>query len=197
MTTSTNLPTKHGAARTEPPPEEFLAAMREELLLTAALWNKTLEDEDLGYWKGLLEPYPIAAIKYAFDNWRRNGHKFPYPAVILQLLASWKETQPRVEFHSCGKDGCIEGWVPIGELSSAVKRCSCWTAFQRGDALPAPVQKGSGYGTNDLRMFCTLFVEMRYNLGRPLVSSDVELLIAELDRRTGRTKPSVQAPSPL
>jgi len=58
-------------------------------------------------WKDFLASYSSAAIEFAFENWQRNGHYFPKPAQILELIRAYhvehRETQtPRYEHHGEG-----------------------------------------------------------------------------------------------
>ena len=46
--------------------------------------------EEIEHWHSDLSRYPIAAIEYAFEEWRRNGHFFPVYDDILQLCRGWQ-----------------------------------------------------------------------------------------------------------
>lgn len=50
--------------------------------------QKELFEEELGNWERDLDPFPLPAIEWAFDNWRRNGRWFPvYGDILDQCIA--------------------------------------------------------------------------------------------------------------
>ncbi len=59
------------------------------LTRTALLFSRVLTVEEIQVWKGFLETYSASAIEYAFENWQRNGHFFPKPAQILELIRAY------------------------------------------------------------------------------------------------------------
>jgi len=61
--------------------------------------GKELESQEIANWHKDLGNHPIAAIDYAFENWRRNGRFFPVYADVLDLISAW---QPPLEY----KPGC-------------------------------------------------------------------------------------------
>ena len=77
------------------------------LTRTALLFSRSLTPEEAQVWKDFLASYPSLAIDWAFENWQRNGHYFPKPAQILELIRAYhvehKETSPpRYEHHGEG-----------------------------------------------------------------------------------------------
>src|SRR5216117_2917980 len=48
-----------------------------------------LTEEEIHHWHQDLNAYPLEAIEYAFDSWRRNGRFFPVYADILELCRTW------------------------------------------------------------------------------------------------------------
>ena len=48
-----------------------------------------LTDAEIEHWHRDLTPYPLQAIDWAFDNWRKNGHFFPVPSDILDQCQAW------------------------------------------------------------------------------------------------------------
>ena len=56
--------------------------------------QKELEPEEIANWHRDLERFPIEAIDWSFENWRRNGRFFPVYGDILDQCASWKPEPP-------------------------------------------------------------------------------------------------------
>lgn len=52
--------------------------------------QKELFPEEVERWVADLSAFPIEAIEFAFDNWRRNGRFFPVYADILDLCIAWE-----------------------------------------------------------------------------------------------------------
>jgi len=52
--------------------------------------NKELFEEEIANWERDLDPFPIQAIEWAFDNWRRNGRFFPVYGDIIDQCVSWE-----------------------------------------------------------------------------------------------------------
>src|SRR6266851_10277169 len=59
------------------------------LMRTALLFSRVLTVEEAQVWKDFLATYSSEAIEYAFENWQRNGHFFPKPAQILELIRAY------------------------------------------------------------------------------------------------------------
>ena len=51
--------------------------------------QKELFEEEIVNWERDLEPFPIRAIEWAFDNWRRSGRFFPVYGDILDQCIAW------------------------------------------------------------------------------------------------------------
>ena len=49
-----------------------------------------LTAEEIEHWHQDLNVFPLEAIEYAFNEWRRNGHFFPVYDDILQLCRAWQ-----------------------------------------------------------------------------------------------------------
>lgn len=58
-------------------------------LALPSVFHRELTEADYELWDRLLAPYSIQAIEYAFDNWGRNGSKFPQPKDIIALIDSY------------------------------------------------------------------------------------------------------------
>jgi hypothetical protein len=52
-----------------------------------------LTDAEIEHWHKDLSPWPIAAIEWAFDCWRRNGRFFPVYGDILDLVTAWEPAE--------------------------------------------------------------------------------------------------------
>ncbi len=78
----------------------LLVSDRIDLLLKEQLSIFTTKPElteaEIEHWHRDLGGYPITAIEFAFDNWRRNGHFFPVYADVIQLCESFLPPQQRV-----------------------------------------------------------------------------------------------------
>jgi hypothetical protein len=51
---------------------------------------KELSSEEIEHWHQDLGPFPVKAIEWAFDNWRRNGRFFPVYGDILDQCVAWE-----------------------------------------------------------------------------------------------------------
>lgn len=61
--------------------------------------SKELDQGEVERWVVDLDRYQIAAIEFAFDQWRRNGRFFPIPADIFELCEAWNP--PELERKGC------------------------------------------------------------------------------------------------
>lgn len=52
--------------------------------------QKELYPEEVGHWEADLDPFPLPAIEWAFENWRRNGRRFPVYGDILDYCIVWE-----------------------------------------------------------------------------------------------------------
>lgn len=59
--------------------------------------------EEIEHWHQDLSAYPLEAIEYAFDGWRRNGRFFPVYADILELCKAWEPNQS-TKYQRCSED---------------------------------------------------------------------------------------------
>jgi len=66
-----------------------LQSLENCLTRTGLLFSRSLTVEEAQVWKDFLSSYPSSAIEYAFENWQRNGHYFPKPAQILELIRAY------------------------------------------------------------------------------------------------------------
>lgn len=82
-----------------------------QLLKTCqSLFARELNPEETAYWAKFLSEYSLAELRYAFENWNRNGRWFPKPKDISDLCEAYKvET--------------VNSQSPIG-----CERCD-WTGF--------------------------------------------------------------------
>lgn len=58
-----------------------------------------LTEGEIEHWHRDLGQYQTAAIEWAFDTWRRNGHFFPVYADITSLCEAWNP--PELERKGC------------------------------------------------------------------------------------------------
>jgi hypothetical protein len=70
---------------------DMIAAFLQNLALPS-IFNRELTTADFEQWDRLLSPYSVPAIEYAFDNWGRNGGKFPLPKDIIGLIDAYSNT---------------------------------------------------------------------------------------------------------
>lgn len=79
-----------------------------------------LTPEEYEHWHRDLNAFPLEAIEYAFDSWRRNGHFFPVYVDIIEICQSWNPPE-QVSTARCSSD-CQErhwkgyGWPDILKL---------------------------------------------------------------------------------
>lgn len=52
-----------------------------------------ITEEEVEHWHRYLEPYPLQAIEWAFDSYRRNGNFFPVYGNIIDLCKAWRPTE--------------------------------------------------------------------------------------------------------
>ena len=74
---------------------------------------KELNPEEIARWEQDLGGYPLQAIEFAFDNWRRNGNFFPVPSDILSLCDVWMPQELVV--RGCGKECKARHYKGYGE----------------------------------------------------------------------------------
>jgi hypothetical protein len=53
---------------------------------------KELSLEEIARWEQDLGQFPIQAIEWAMENWRKHGRFFPVPADILDQCIAWEPT---------------------------------------------------------------------------------------------------------
>jgi hypothetical protein len=68
------------------------------------LFAKELTPEEAAYWREFLNSYSLEELRYAFDNWQRNGQFFPKPSDIVQLVDVFRKSITR----RIGHPGCDE-----------------------------------------------------------------------------------------
>lgn len=59
----------------------------------AILFSKDLSPELLEVWTAFLSKFSNLEIEFAFDKWMVNGHYFPKPVNIQQLVDAYRESQ--------------------------------------------------------------------------------------------------------
>lgn len=75
------------------PSTEF--SERSRLLKThQALFGKDLSDDEARVWLGVMRDFSIIELRYAFDNWARNGKFFPKPKDIIELCDAFRLSHP-------------------------------------------------------------------------------------------------------
>lgn len=52
-----------------------------------------LTEAEIEHWHQDLGSFPMEAIEYAFDSWRRNARFFPVYADIVELCGAWRSSQ--------------------------------------------------------------------------------------------------------
>lgn len=75
---------------------------------------KELTAEEIEHWHQDLSPFPAAGIKWAFDNWRRNGRFFPVYGDILDQCVAWQPPEP-VDPTGCNAECKRRHWTGYGE----------------------------------------------------------------------------------
>lgn len=109
---------------------------RRLLKTTQGLFAKDLSEEEVKFWLDFLKPFSLAELRYAFENWHRNGRFFPKPKDVSDLVEAYRMSHVR-KFVPCGN--CTDGWLRVysGRTAGgravdpnvgAVTRCGC---FQR------------------------------------------------------------------
>jgi hypothetical protein len=63
-----------------------------------------LSIEEIEHWHQDLGRFPIAAIDWAFDSWRKSGRFFPVYGVILDYCAAWEPPQASQHVPGCSKE---------------------------------------------------------------------------------------------
>lgn len=66
--------------------------------------QKELFAEEIGNWERDLDPFPVEAIEWAFDNWRRNGRWFPVYGDILDLCIEYQPKEEPQYKPGCSKE---------------------------------------------------------------------------------------------
>jgi hypothetical protein len=89
---------KHNAQGELIPPSSKLDAIDACLKDMSRTWPmKELTPEEINHWHLDLGVFPLLAINWAFDSWRRNGRFFPVFGDILDLCVAW---EPKVSGHA-------------------------------------------------------------------------------------------------
>ena len=113
---------------------------------------KELNPEEIARWEQDLGGYPLQAIDWAFDNWRRNGRFFPVPGDIIDICETWE-----VQVNT--SNGC--------------------------SGMDCKARHGKGYGENDVLYLWHEWSKKRTALNRELLPSEVEEVMAQLDKVRG------------
>jgi hypothetical protein len=82
--------------------ERIDSLLKEHLLLFP--WKLELTEEEIEHWHKDLSPFPIAAIEWAFENWRRNGRFFPVYGDILDQCIAWKPKEDYTYVPGCSAE---------------------------------------------------------------------------------------------
>jgi len=147
-------------------------------------------------WTQFLEPFSVAAVRYAFDNWNRNGRFFPKPKDIIEQVEAYKlSREPKGLPPGC--PNCEEGWVRIfaGRTENgntidpelgAVQRCECFA--DRTLRRQQYTHFGEGYNGQDIAYLWKLYeAKSKAVNGRPLNKIEVDCLLDVLDKQRGST----------
>jgi hypothetical protein len=111
-----------------------LLSLENCLMRTGLLFSRSLTVEEAQVWKDFLSSYPSLAIEYAFENWQRNGHYFPKPAQILELIRAYS-----IEHRS----DYVHRYEHHGEGYSAADVILLWKIFH--EKYPDPLTKSLTY----------------------------------------------------
>jgi hypothetical protein len=166
----------------ETPNASTASSERSNLLKTTQqMFAKDLTDEELIFWGKFLSGFSLAEIRYAFENWNRNGRFFPKPKDIGDLAESYRLSVANQQFPI----GCARcGWSGFYEVKGdrrperVVAQCPCVKNVALREPYPDP-HFGKGYHWNDMKW---LFKRMQQEIaaGRK-VNSDA--LLQELDSK--------------
>lgn len=74
------------------------------------MFAKDLDEGELKFWRDFMGGYSIAELRFAFENWQRNGRFFPKPKDIAEQCEAYRV-------------GEVSKHIPIG-----CERCD-WTGF--------------------------------------------------------------------
>jgi hypothetical protein len=99
--------------RTLPLPEKTasfsvgLSKKRELFAKMALFWSKELTEELMQAWEEILKNCSVAECEYACEHWLRNGHYWPKPADLLELVSVYRDGNrylrgERYEHHGTG-----------------------------------------------------------------------------------------------
>ena len=118
--------------------------------------QKELFEEEIEHWEQDLDPFPVAAIDYAFDCWRRNGRWFPVYGDIIDLCIAWAPPEQT-----------------SGPCSAECKR-KHWTGYSGQDMIIL---------TELIRQ--KIVAENRTKEQR-LTDAEIDALLDELDKKRGK-----------
>jgi hypothetical protein len=71
------------------------------LKTSQALFSKELTEPEFQFWTTVLDEHSVAALRYAFENWNRNGRYFPKPKDIIELMDAYKMSKAQYGHPTC------------------------------------------------------------------------------------------------
>jgi len=74
--------------------------------------QKELAAEEIENWHRDLGVFPVEAIKWSFENWRRNGRFFPVYGDIIDQCVAWEPVKQQAE---CDAECKRRHWAGYGE----------------------------------------------------------------------------------
>ena len=138
-------------------PNSSPSSMKAQLLQTClSLFAKELTAQETQFWKEFLTSYSTESLKYAFDNWNRNGRFFPKPKDITELVEAYELTRKK---EKLGYPGCDS---------------ECKARHEKG------------YGGNDMVWLFSRYLSERKNVNRALNKREIFALLDELDKWRGK-----------
>jgi hypothetical protein len=54
------------------------------------LFSKELTEAETNFWLMLMDEWSVNEMRYAFDNWNRNGRFFPKPKDIIEQIEAYR-----------------------------------------------------------------------------------------------------------
>ena len=173
----------------EQQPSLTISGQRRELLKTCqSLFAKELTKEEVEFWGQFLNPFSTAELKYAFDNWNRNGRFFPKPKDISDLCDAFRlslanQNNP-VGCHRCNWTGFYQ---VKPKPDRVVSPCPCRTKPQLRERRRDP-HEGRGYGANDIMWLYKRYMATKDSRpNREMTENEINKLLDELDAKRGES----------
>ena len=71
------------------------------LQTSLSLFSKELTDGESNYWLMVMDEWTVPEMRYAFDNWNRNGRYFPKPKDIIEQIEAFRLSKSRYGNPAC------------------------------------------------------------------------------------------------